>query len=409
MAITCVLFLAAIVSADYEIKKVEIDGIILDPDFDPDFDPEFDEGGVSVTAGETVEIDVWFIAEEYDYDVTVRVELEGDKKDTSAETSPFDVRPGREYHKTLHLKVPYELKDELYDELTLNIEIDGADTNTEKDYYLEVERPTYNADIKSISVPQTISAGDVFPVEIVLKNIGYNDLDDVYVTVSLPALGIEKSGYFGDIVALECDEDDEDDEFPWRDYYEDEGDNKGLDRDCNEDDPDSISGKLYLEVPFEAQAGLYALEVQVSNDDATSSAAKEIVIENDFENTVFVSGSDLWIVNPTNDLVGYRVVPESPASVSEGIVMISAGSSKTVTVSPNADGEYSFNVNIFTMNGELVKTVAFTGEADESVTSNPVVVLTVILAIIFIVLLIVLIVLIGKKPERSEEFGESYY
>jgi len=42
-------------------------------------------------------------------------------------------------------------------------------------------------------------------------------------------------------------------------------------------------------------------------------------------------------------------------------------------------------------------------------TANPVVVLTVVLAIIFVVLLIVLLVLIGKKPEKSEEFGESYY
>jgi preprotein translocase subunit SecG len=40
---------------------------------------------------------------------------------------------------------------------------------------------------------------------------------------------------------------------------------------------------------------------------------------------------------------------------------------------------------------------------------NPIVVLTVVLAIIFLVLLVVLIVLIGRKPQKSEEYGESYY
>ena len=41
--------------------------------------------------------------------------------------------------------------------------------------------------------------------------------------------------------------------------------------------------------------------------------------------------------------------------------------------------------------------------------ASPIVVLTIILAIIFIVLLVILIVLLGKKPEKQEEFGESYY
>ncbi len=60
------------------------------------------------------------------------------------------------------------------------------------------------------------------------------------------------------------------------------------------------------------------------------------------------------------------------------------------------------------MAGELVNTFTFSAVEDASVTS-PIVVLTIILAIVFLVLLVVLIVLIGKKPEKVEEFGESYY
>jgi preprotein translocase subunit SecG len=62
------------------------------------------------------------------------------------------------------------------------------------------------------------------------------------------------------------------------------------------------------------------------------------------------------------------------------------------------------------MNGDVVESFTFSSTEDVKASmSDPVVVLTVILAIVFVVLLIVLIVLIGKKPEKSEDFGESYY
>ena len=122
----------------------------------------------------------------------------------------------------------------------------------------------------------------------------------------------------------------------------------------------------------------------------------------------------MLIVNPTNDVVVYRLVPESTnavaVSVSESLVAVPAGSSKTVTVTADANvaGTQTYAVDVFSADGALVERVNFATTEDGGVTS-PIVVLTVILAIIFIVLLVVLIVLIGKKPEKSEEFGESYY
>ncbi len=63
------------------------------------------------------------------------------------------------------------------------------------------------------------------------------------------------------------------------------------------------------------------------------------------------------------------------------------------------------------ISGNELNTVALNTQVEgKSVASkNPITVLTVILAIVFLVLLVVLIVLIGKKPNKSEEFGESYY
>jgi len=369
---------------------------------------------VSVIAGESISVKVYFTSLVCDTDVTFEAELEGDKVDVDASSAPFNVEThscevnetdcveGYAYKKTLTLKVPYELKDSRSDFLTLNLELDGKDHKTVfPEIQLRVQRPSYNVAIKSVSASQTVEAGETFPVDLVLKNIGYNDLDDLYVTVSIPSLGIEKTGYFGDVVALECCENEDEcgDVCPYEC--------------CDEDDENTVSGRLYLEVPYGVNSGIYTLEVEVTNDDTTSTKVIDITVQNDFEQNVFKSGNSVWIVNPTDNVLGYRIVAESPASVSESIVFVPAGASKTIAVSPNTEGEYSFSVNVFTMKGELVETLTFSGNtgavADGETETNPVVILTVILAVIFIVLLIVLIVLIGKKPEKSGEFGESYY
>jgi len=364
-----------------------------------------DNNVVSVIAGETITVKVWFTSDVDDSDVTVEAEIEGEKVDFKDITESFDVEDGSRYRKALTLEVPYELKDEVSDIITLNIEIDGKEYKTEiEDIELRVQRPSYNADIKSITVSNSVEAGETFPVDIVLKNVGYNDLDDLYVSVSISALNIEKTAYFGDLVALE-------------DYC----------NECNDDDEDTVSGRLYLKVPFDANAGIYMLEVEVTNDDTINSVVKQIIVENDFSEYVIVSASrktvavgenaeyDLLIVNPTNKLKVYRVITESSGSLSsntnEAVVAVPAGSSKTVTITANADteGEYNFNVNVLS-GEELVSTVILTANVEgKSQITSPIIVLTIILAIVFLVLLVVLIVLITKKPEKTEEFGESYY
>ncbi len=72
-------------------------------------------------------------------------------------------------------------------------------------------------------------------------------------------------------------------------------------------------------------------------------------------------------------------------------------------------GEYNFNVNIFSGETLTSKTVLSMSVDKTSGIASPIVVLAVILSIVFIVLLVVLIVLITKRPEKTEEFGESYY
>lgn len=410
LIVVSVLFLVATVSAyasnsDFSINEVEVDGL------------EVDGNSVSVVAGETIRVRVEFTSYVNDSDVRVKVEIEGDKRDVEARSDLFDVEDGKDYKRVLVLEIPYDLKDELSDNIELNVEIDGKDSSIDDNFELRVQRPSFSADIKSVSVSQTVDAGETFPVDIVLKNVGYNDLDDVFVTAAIPALGIERTAYFGDLVALECDDDS------------DAVDNYGvaIDRKCNEDDEDTVSGRLFLEVPFGTEAGLYALEVSVENDDTTSSAVRQIAVENDFSAGNVISSTlskrvavnedanyDILIVNPTNKLKVYRVVVDSSSDLSTGasqsVVAVPAGSSKTVTVTANAgtEGEYNFNVNVLS-NEALVSSVALSLNTEGRSVTSPIVVLTVILVIVFLVLLVVLIVLLGKKPEKSEEFGESYY
>jgi len=374
------------------ISMVEVDGLNVNSD-------------PAIVVGDSVDIRVEFNSLVNASDVTVEVEIEGDKKDVKAETRAFDVESGNEYARTLRLEVPFDLRDTLSDFVTVNVKVSGDGFKTEASYQLRVQREPFSANIMSISVPQSVKAGETFPVDVVLKNIGYNDLDDVFVTAKISALGVERTAFFGELVSLECDDDSTSVE------------NYGVDinRKCNEDNEDTVTGRLFLQAPYDAKSGSYTLDVMVENEDTTSSRTAPLVVKNAFSSGNFiVSGNQLLIVNPTNEVVVYRLIPESTGtvsvSVSDSLVAVPAGSSKAVTVNAvsYADETQVYSVSVFTADGTLVDVVNFSATTQERNTSSPIVVLTVILAIIFVILLVVLIVLIGKKPEK-EEFGESYY
>ena len=343
---------------------------------------------VSVVENDRINVEISFTSLVNDTDVTVEAVLNGRKGDTSAETSFFDIESGNRYTKTLSIQVPAGLK-EVSDDLVLEMEISGKDHRTVlPDITLNVQRESYSLQILSVSTG-TIKAGMSVPVDVVIKNVGYNSLDDTYVTAKIPALGLSRTVYLGDLVAIE---------------------------DKSEDDTDTVSGRLYLEIPYSAKAGAYALEVVASNGDTQTSGVASVTILNDFSaGNVIVSGDSILIVNPTNDVVVYRLVPEPSTdlavSISQSVVAVPAGSSRTVDVSVTGsnEGTYNYKVDVFSMNGELVSTASLTKTVESSGTSGTVIVLTVILAIIFVVLLVVLIVLMGKKPQKSEDFGESYY
>lgn len=343
---------------------------------------------VSVTSGDTLDILVQFTAvddlgaDNSTSEVKVKAELEGTDVDVIAVSNNFDVLEGKTYTKTMTIKVPTDLKDQLSDGLTLTLKIYNSDFKTEiTDITLTLQRPSYDIAIKSIMTSNSVEAGQLLPVDVVLKNVGYNDLSDLYVTAKISELGISKTAYFGDLVNLKPENSDDN------------------------SDKNTVTGRLYLEIPYNVKSGTYTLEVKAENDDTTSVASQDVMVNNGIPSLAMKSGSDLVLLNPTNQLKVYEV-KYADKDVS---VIVPAVSSKTVTIDTPATGDYNFDVSVLS-GGQLLSTVNFSGTAQPATQlTSPVLVLTIILAVVFLVLLVVLIVLITKKPQKTEEFGESYY
>ena len=359
---------------------------------------------ISVIAGEEIIVKLYFEAANHDTDVTVELEINGEKVKTHAISESFDVETGEAYKKVLSIMVPYELKDKVSDKVTLDIEVDGKDYKSVlPTITLNVQRPSYNAVVKSITTPSSIDAGETFPIELVLKNRGYNDLDDIYVSARIVGLGVSQGPkWFGDLFAIE-----------------------NYSASHHHDKEDTVVGTMYLNVPFSTQEGIYTLEIIVDSDNSRTVEQRTIVIGNSLPNTVIPTTTkqtvavneeakyELMLVNPTNNVMVYTILTSSNAglttSASQTIVAVEAGSSKVVTISATAqkEGTQTFDVTVLS-NNQLVDSVTLTLETDGN-NSNPIIVLTIVLAIIFLVLLVVLIVLLGKRPEKTEDFGESYY
>jgi uncharacterized membrane protein len=192
-----------------------------------------------------------------------------------------------------------------------------------------------------------------------------------------------------------------------------------------------------LTIPNNAAPGNYEIEVEAYNYDASITALGRVVIE-DVQGGVLPSSTsktispgqestfDLVLINPSNRMVVYNIMPEETKGVlveiSDPVVAVGADSSRTVQVkvraTENADeGTYIVTVNANTDTG-VTKQVSFSVSVEEpskvgitgnAMGTNNTVVLTVVLVIIFVVLLIVLIVLLSKRPAETEEFGETNY
>lgn len=381
-----------------------------------------ESNGVVLNAGSTyigkvsntIPVEIEFTAnEDISEIVKVQASIEGPFKDDIEETVLLDtpLKAGvKGYTARFSLKLPSTMDiDGLNEDVYLNIEIKTSGKIVTDSRTIKVSRNLYNLDIQSVDAPETVVSGSVIAVDVVLQNNGNERLDNTYVKASIPALGIERKVYFGDLSPIE-----------------------EIDQ---EDIMNTVNKKLYLTIPKNAVPGVYNLEIEAYNYDTSVVSKKKIVISEveigvmpSLTSKTISTGEEttfnVVLVNPNDRMVVYTLTPgESKGltvDISEPVVAVPADSSKTVTVSVKAtnsaeEGSHLVTVDVNSDSG-LVKKVNFNLNVEKASAVTPIIaqnnvvlILTVILVIIFVVLLIVLIVLLSKKPAESEEFGETSY
>jgi len=395
------IFLVSNVSAFATITNVEVSGV------DAVVGGSNVNVNISAFAGQTLPVRAVFTATSDASDVRVKVWLSGDR-DYSVSTERFDVLAGNTYSRLISVQVPFDIDPSESLKLEVSIESKANGEVARKQVSLTAQRESYLVEILDVAFDPKVSAGDNLALDIVLKNRGRQNADDTFVRVTIPALGVERRAYLGDLTPI------------------DQPILSGSTDRLNKED--AAEGRLYLPIPANAPAGIYVVQIEAYNADSSTTVTKKIAVVGASGDSVVVSpvtsknlatGEDgvysITIVNSGNKVKVYDVSFESPSGLTleadEPVFAIPSGASKTVKVTVSADkaGKYSFNINV-NSNGELVSTESYVANVEGKVAgSNATVVLTVVLAIVFVVLLVVLIVLLTRKPQKAEEFGESYY
>lgn len=358
---------------------------------------------IGIPAGEVVPVRVTIdgLADEDDVRIVARILGESGFSEVSER---FDVLAGSRYSERMNIQLPYDLDENLNEVYTLEITVESnAKLGDFHPVEFRVQRSSYELEILAVEADDRVSAGETMAVDVVVKNRGSHESEDTFVLARIPELGISKRVFLGDLVAVE--EDRLPEEF------------------------DSEAGRIFIRIPSDAPAGVYDMEIEAFNDDSISIVQRKIVILGASEESNVVASTmsksfavgetktySLTIVNAGDKIKVYDLVLENANGLDvdfeESVVAIPAGTSRTVKfdVTAEEEGTHEFAVNVHS-DGELVKKQGFVANAEggKIASGDSAVLLTVVLAIIFVVLLIVLIVLLTRRPEKSEEFGESYY
>lgn len=270
-----VIIVATSVLADqwyeYEVPDIEEMAVYIDgeivwygycyPDPDPSIDrwicTTYQYYVIGLERGSTIEVKTSFTANSDLEEATVHTWLTGHHEDMEAETNEFDIFSGNTYVKTLNLKIPDDL--DARDEYTLYVQIEhkqqlsGID---EAEVDTEVQRIANILDILSIELYDSnnlhrneFEAGDTIYAEVIVKNRGNYEAEDVYVRVSVNELGIKRTAYLGDLEPYDSDNDE-----------------------------DSKEITIALELPTNIKAGTYTFEAYAYNNEVSDREIRNIDI-----------------------------------------------------------------------------------------------------------------------------------
>lgn len=348
-------------------------------------------------AGDMVPVKVTFAANGNASDVKVKVEIYGGNEEYSDSTSRFNVVANSVYTKLLNIQLPKTL-DETTDDIQLRVSIYNQDNEFETEYTIQMQRNSYQLGMLSVDYDSSVSAGDTVPVSVVVKNNGFENSNDGFVTVTIPELGVSAKGYFGDLVAVEsCDE--------------------------NCDNTDAAQKIVSLKIPSTAKDGTYDMVVKVYDADSTTTVTKQIRVSASTDTQIVSAAKsqdiragetktfEMILVNSAGKVMVYNLnaVSGSDLSVSvPSVVTVDADSSKVVQVTVTASEDAKLGVYPFTV-GANGQTMVFDANVTGKSVSVSAIALTVVLVVIFVALLVVLIVLLTRKSKPTEEVETSYY
>jgi len=369
-------------------------------------DSSYNHQTVAVVAGQTYPVTVDFRALENADNVEISAWIQGERQNR-VDKVYYDLIAGGWYRARLNVPIDEDINFPDGYELTLYVRVESDSGNWEQAYTLLAQREAHNLDVLLVDMDSIAKAGSTLGISVVLENMGRHEEDNTLVTVRIPELGISRSAYYGDLYPADTCTD-------------------------NCEQYDSGERKIFLTLPEDAKAGTYNVEITAFSDDTETKVSKVLkVVETEVEGKVIANPSsktfavgeeavyDLVLVNTGDKIAVFNLAPQASdalsVSLSESIVSVPAGSSETIKVYATANREGTHTFTITADSGEgFAQTAKYSASVQGkklggSLGGNNLIVLTIVLAIIFVVLVVILAVLLTRKPQKSEEFGESYY
>ncbi|MFH0831418.1 MAG: hypothetical protein V1886_00940 [archaeon] len=374
-----------------------------------------DSKTISVTAGQSFDVEVSFTAVVDDKDVVVKVWTEeGYKEEILEKSGRFDVVSGRTYTKKLTIALPIDF--DVAEDSKLVVRIAGKNRADEQDYQLTVQRPAYELEILSASFVREVKAGDTLQINAVIKNRGSKKVEDNFVKARISELGLtSREVYAGDLVAVDCDDDD-----------------------CEKED--TVEKTVSISIPKGTESGTYKVVIEAYNDESTASVSDSVIVKGvdeqvsmeilatseQLKKEVAIGGKETYrieIFNPSDE--AKTVTITTPAALeaqgvkvttTPSVITVPADSSQVVEVQVEASGEtttgsYNVPLTITSAEDDTTKEVGITAnvvKAKSAGTSKSALTLSVVLGIMFVVLMIVLFVTVRKPKEMGEE-ETAYY
>jgi len=218
---------------------------------------------VKLERGGDVEVKVFFESDRDMDDARVKAWIGGyEYEDVEDRSDIMDIEAYLKDKAVLNFELPDDMDaSEVY---SLNIEIYNKYDSFDYQYDVKIEEVRHKLNIIDVLFRPSsrVKAGSAFFGNVRVENLGDKKEEDIRVVMSIPDLGVSQVTYIDELAAHEID---------------------------NEDEEDSASSDdLYLQIPVDANSGLYEVKAEVFYDKGHSKVTESSTIE-----VIGVFGSEL--------------------------------------------------------------------------------------------------------------------